>query len=184
MIIQLTKRERDTQRRRVYRCDPVLKQFNHVDVSTVPLMEDYVRLVWSRQRLHAAYPRMGANPPRVLDGRGRSRNAGGCNAYITMPRWSRTEAIVLHELAHSITQRQHGHLVAAHGWQYCEIYLTLVLHMMGRDAHDSLKLAFKLQRVRFTKPRAKRVLSPEERAALAARLSVYRNRLAAASDAG
>ena len=91
-----------------------------------------------------------------------------------MPAWSRDEAIVLHELAHCFNARINGWvMVQSHGWEYCAIYLQLTLYVMGREAHDVLKAAFKANRVRFTAPRKGRKLTPEQREAAIARLSVY-----------
>ena len=47
--------------------------------------------------------------------------------------------------------------------------------MMGKANADALKASFKAHNVRFTKPRAKRVLSEEEK-------QVLRERLASARD--
>ena len=90
-----------------------------------------------------------------------------------MPLWSRNEAIVLHELAHTICQREHSD-ATGHGWQYCAIYLTLTLHAMGREAHDVLKAAFKENRVRYTAPRKRKPMDPARKAELVARLAAYR----------
>jgi hypothetical protein len=45
---------------------------------------------------------------------------------------------------------------------------------MGREAHDALKVSFKAKKVRFTKPRERKPLTPEQREALAARLAEAR----------
>jgi len=181
--VKLAGREKDMQRKRVYASDDATKPFDTADVATVEAMERYVKRVWASKRCQDAFPKMGMHPPAVLDGRGR-RRAGGSHQMITMPKWSRREGIVLHELAHTITHRQWGYKVAGHGWQYCEIYLKLVLYMMGREAHDALKAAFKTNRVRFTAPRQPREMSPEKKAELVARLDAYRQRRHAAGVGG
>jgi putative metallohydrolase (TIGR04338 family) len=147
-------------------------------------MERYVKRVWKSKRVMDAFPVLQTQVlPAVLDGRGR-RRAGGSYTMITMPKWSRREGIVLHELAHTITHRVHGYKVAGHGWQYCEVYLKLVLYMMGREAHDALKAAFKRNRVRFTKPREKRPMDPAKKAELVARLDAARRARQAGSVGG
>lgn len=46
---------------------------------------------------------------------------------INLPRWSRTKATVLHEVAHAITERTFGWTqVAAHGREFARIYLELL----------------------------------------------------------
>jgi hypothetical protein len=81
---------------------------------------------------------------------------------------------VLHELAHTITVREYGVYVAGHGWQFCAVYLGLVLCILGREKHDVLKAAFKAHRIRFTPPRPKRQLMSEQRTQLTERLAAAR----------
>ena len=89
---------------------------------------------------------------------------------ISLNRQGRQKSIVLHELAH-ILQPSGS---AGHGWQFCSIYLRLVRHFIGNEAHDRLKAEFKACKVRSTKPRAKRTLTPEQREAATARLAAAR----------
>ena len=166
-------RARDTQRSRVYKSDTALVKIAK-PLATVPEVERFVKRVLGMKRVADAFPRSRLPRwlPEVRDGRGR-RKAGGCASYITMPLWSRNEAIVLHELAHTICQREHND-ATGHGWQYCAIYLTLTLHAMGREAHDVLKAAFKENRVRYTAPRKRKPMDPARKAELVARLAAYR----------
>lgn len=171
------RRERDTQRSRVYKCDPV------VIVRAKPLarvvdVERYVAKVFGSKRVQAAFPKSVSwrqGLPSVGDGRGR-RVACGWYGGIKIPLWARNEGVVLHELAHVICQRElpNSLLVAGHGWQFCSTYLRLVLYMMGREAHDALKREMKINRVRFTEPRKRKPMDPERRAALIANLARYR----------
>lgn len=165
-------RERDTQRARVYKCDRILMA-TAAKLPTVRDMERFVKKTFASKRVQEAYPKaMWRALPSVSDGRGRRRACG--NEYgIRMPVWARDEAVVLHELAHTITMRLGGN-EAFHGWQFCAVYLKLVLYMMGREAHDTLKAAFKANRVRFTEPRKRKPLDPEARAILVARLAAHR----------
>lgn len=89
---------------------------------------------------------------------------------ISLSRQGRQKSVVLHELAHILQPSG----TAAHGWEFCSIYLRLVRHFMGKEAHDKLKAEFKAGRVRFTKPRAKRTLTHEQREAATARLAAAR----------
>jgi len=165
-------RERDTQRARVYKCDAAVNNLAK-PLPSVRDVERFVKKVFASKRVQAAYPKaMRWTLPRVGDGRGR-RNACGWQGGIKIPLWARNEGVVLHELAHTICMREGGN-EAFHGWQFCSIYLRLVLYMMGREAHDALKAAFKANRVRFTKPRASKPMDPERRAAMVARLAEYR----------
>ncbi len=168
-------RQRDTQRKRLYAAEAIYlgttKQLD--DIFEV---QKLVTKVWKSKRVQAAFPAMMPNSvPYVGDGRGR-RNAGGDRRGIYMPIWSRSEGIVLHELAHTMAERVFGSSYehkSWHGWEFCSVYLKLVLYIHGRDSHDLLKKGMKLHRVRFTAPRKRKPLDPETRAALIARLSVY-----------
>jgi putative metallohydrolase (TIGR04338 family) len=167
-------RERDTQRSRVYKAErdiwPIAKP-----LPTVKDMEAYADRLWKMKRFAKKYPaaiNWWSGPPSVGDGRGQ-RRALGSASQIKMPLWSRTDAIVLHELSHTVTARAYGS-VAAHGWQFCSTYLDLVLWMMGRAAHDRLKASFKASKVRFNPPRPKRVLTEAQRMAMIERLQQAR----------
>lgn len=169
---------RDSQRSKVYKSDHALDSFGRLE--TVPEIEAFVSKLWHSERFKKRFPVASARNPRIGDGR-RRRRAGGNSTGIWMPRWARSKGIVCHELAHcvqarefSLTGKPYGFREqAAHGWEFCSIYLEIVRLSMGREAHDALKLAFKKNRVRFREPRRLN-LTPEERAAIGARLSVYR----------
>lgn len=182
---------RDQQRSRVYKSDGALTKIAK-PLPTVKEMQRYVDRLFGMRRMMIEFPEaFGArwrsrNPDRqkhyrtkpisapiVYDGRGR-RCAGGWSRGVTMPLWSRNEGILLHELAHTICVRKYGYKVAAHGWEYCAIYLKITLYAMGREAHDTLKAAFKANRVKFTKPRQQRVMDDAAKAALVARLATWR----------
>jgi len=170
-------RERDQQRSRVYTSDKALIAISK-PLATVPEIERYVRRVFGMKRVQDAYPeatspRFWGRLPSVGDGRGR-RRACGSSSGIKIPKWARNEAVVLHELAHTICLRMYDRRIAAHGWQYCSIYLALTLHAMGREAHDVLKKAFRENRVRFTEPRKRKPMDPVRKAELVARLAAYR----------
>ncbi len=166
--------QRDTQRQKVYRSDPALKPWAE-PLPTVKDVERFCRKVWASKRMRKAFPRAVAHwkAPRVKDGRG-TRIARGGMGPINIPLWARSTDVVLHELAHTVTMRVYDDRVPAHGWQYCEVYLRIVLYAMGREAHDALKAAFKKNGVRFRKPRQGKPLSPERRAQLVATLAQAR----------
>jgi putative metallohydrolase (TIGR04338 family) len=168
-------RERDTQRARLYLCDPVLVML----AKPLPKIVDVERFadkVFASKRVQAAFPKSAKwrHSFKIGDGRGRSRNSCGWYGGITIRPCHRNEAIVLHELAHTICQREYGLNVAGHGWQFCSVYLKLALYMMGREAHDALKKEMKVNRVKFTAPRQRRPMDPVAKAALVARLTAYR----------
>lgn len=167
---------RDTQKSRLYAADDVLRKYAK-PMPEIRDMEAFVKRVMTSKRVQASYPTafaMFRHMPVVKDGRGRT-SAGGWSGGITMPLWSRKTDVVIHELAHCIAARNWGSgRIAGHGWQFCSVYLRLVLLFIGREAHDELKASFKQHRVRYTAPRKRKPLDPAKKAELVARLAAYR----------
>lgn len=172
--------KRDTQKARVYKSDKALIAVAQ-PLPDVVDVERFTKRLLTQKRVKDAFPKAARYQlPKVGDGR-RRRRACGWESGIAIPRWARNEAVVVHELAHTIALREYGRGdVAFHGWEFCATYLKLTLYAMGREAHDVLKAAFKANRVRYTAPRAKRQLTDEQRQALADRLAL--GRLAAVSE--
>lgn len=141
------KRERDSQKSRLYKAEKVLEQFSY-RLETVPEMAAFLTKVMNRAPIQRRYGPFLRSTIEVQDGR-RCRSALGDNNWIKMPRWSRTAYIVLHEAAHSMTHRKHGRHVAGHGREYAAIYLDLIHFGLGKEAADALKASFKENRVRY-----------------------------------
>lgn len=91
----------------------------------------------------------------VLDGRRRRTAFGSSNGSISMPRWSRSQLVILHEIAHVVTGE--GRKVRAHGRHYCSNFLALIRHELGAEAADEMKRLFKEHRVKYTRPKALKV---------------------------
>lgn len=151
--------ERDSQRSKLYKAEKVLDSLS-ARLETIPEVEAYMDKVLSSAPIQRRYAKHLRRQITVKDGRG-VRTAKGCRYWVKLPRWARTQYIVLHEVAHSLTQRIHGDDVAGHGWQYAAIYLDLVRFGMGTEAHATLKASFKAGKVRFTEKR-KREATPEQ----------------------
>jgi len=164
---------RDNQRAKLYRADDALKPFA-CPLPTVKDVEGYTAKVWASKRVQAAYPKATRDrEPTVKDGRG-TRIARGGRYSINIPLWARNEAVVLHELAHTVTRRTYGPYVAGHGWEFCSVFLTIVLYMMGREAHDAFKASMKANRVKFRQPKTRKPMSEERKAVLVMRLAAFR----------
>jgi putative metallohydrolase (TIGR04338 family) len=176
---------RDSQRSKLYEAERAVDWSGERKFATVAEIQRYVDRLTDQMWWIKRWPRIakgtvltwnGGFEDRpaivVMDGRGR-RRAGAAGRMITMPKWSRTEHSTLHEVAHIVTTGDH----ASHGWQFAAHELELVHHMMGKAKADALKASFKAHNVRFTKPRAKRVLTEAEK-------EVLRERLAKARAAG
>lgn len=163
---------RDSQRGKLYTAERKAFEGAPVDLPEVEDVERFIAHICKLGRIKESFPELEWRSITVGDGR-RRRAAGGDARGIYMPRWSRMRWVVLHELGHTIMDRRYRNAVG-HGWQYAEIYLTLVRHVMGVDAHDRLKAQFKAHRVRYRKPRERAPMSPEQRAILAERLRLAR----------
>jgi hypothetical protein len=168
---------RDTQRNKVYEAETVLHKY----ATPLPEMKDlerFAKKVWASRRMKKAFPKATSRFLAIGDGRGHTRFATGGWAGVDMPRFARNTHIMLHELAHVVDQRENGSQWGGHGWRYCAVYLKMVLYVFGREAHNELKASFKKHRVRI-RPKTKRNMSEEQRAALRLRMAAAREARAA-----
>lgn len=92
---------------------------------------------------------------------------------------NRNELVALHELAHHLTRNA----AEPHGWEFAAAYLWLVRNRLGAEEARKLREAFRRTGARYTAPRAKRQLSPEQAEAARARLAEIRQRQAAKREA-
>lgn len=174
--------QRDTQRQKLYRAEEVLRRDGAPGAErfgSVTEMQAFVDKLVTYAWWKRAFPY--DRHITVKDGRGR-RSACGDPVFreISMPTWSRTKAVLLHEVAHVVAPRD----VAWHGWEFAEVYLKLVQHCLGADEAKALKASFKQHHVRYTKPRAKRELTHQERALLRTRMNDLRARGVLAAKTG
>lgn len=82
----------------------------------------------------------------VRPGFGHRRATADENGVLQMPKWARTELVLLHEMAHCLTPAT----VASHGPEYAGVLLTLARRGMGPATAQALEDAFARQRVRWT----------------------------------
>ncbi len=155
--------ERDQQRSKLYKAERIALETMSSPLPTIKDIELYLNKVFAKAPIQRRFGKYLNRQIEVRDGRGRLK-AGGCAAYITIPvgedKWGRHQWVVLHEIAHSITQRKYGMKPAAHGWQFAAIYLDLVRFGMSKEAHDALKASFKAHKVRFTEKKTRKA-TPE-----------------------
>jgi len=168
------KRPRDSQRSKLYRAEDFLMGKGQSWETTAEIqayVDHLVSLAWFQRRWPLA-------AIAVNDGRGRRSACGSTRralsgkyyGYIKLPRWARTQSVVLHEIAHccaSIEARRNREPIASHGWQFARTLLELVRHEMGNEHWETLRASFREHRVRHKQPRR---LSPAARAAAAQRL--------------
>lgn len=135
---------RDQQRARLYAAEAVLQSGT---LDSVKECQEYVNKVLGRAyvRKHYQLPK----EIKVLDGR---RRRSACADFdrdwgyvIRLPRWSRSEQVILHEIAHHVWGSSRG---GDHGPRFAAIYLDLVRHMLGADEAAKLQTRFRLFGVR------------------------------------
>lgn len=139
----------DSQRSKVYRAEKILKGWEPTpDLSEVEAIQDYVDELTSTRWFTNRWP--GMAPIEVRDGRGR-RRASGNVGYIKMPRWTREEYQVLHEVAHAICEQFEEGWVPWHGREFVATLLELVRYQMGDGAWHALKYHLRTNGVRHTR---------------------------------
>lgn len=112
----------DPQKNKVYKAETILPDGKRF--SEVPEVQAYVDRLLGERWFRKLWP--GWKRIEVRDGR-RRRRAASFGSMIKMPRWSRCEKYVLHEIAHSVTaHREH------HGPEFCRNMIRLVEGVYGR----------------------------------------------------
>lgn len=142
---------RDSQRSKVYKSERCLDSFNGGErYEKVADIERYLKKVVKQKWFQKRWPWV--RFVQVLPGQGRSSACGGVawhrQPYMKLPKWARTKLVIMHELAHGLTSRH-----AAHGREFCAVYLQLVHHYIGKEEAMLLKAAFRKNRVKYTQAR-------------------------------
>lgn len=100
------------------------------------------------------------------------RRKGLSSATIVFPRFAWNEHIALHELAHHLTRSADE----AHGWEFAEALLWLTRNRIGAEHAARLREGWRSSGARYTPPRKRRAMTPEQKAAARARLAEIRER--------
>jgi putative metallohydrolase (TIGR04338 family) len=138
-------RPRDSQRSKLYAAERTVRAGRRFP--DLAACQKYVERVLESSFWAARHP--GIAKIEVRDGRGR-RHAGSYDhaQRIALPRWARSERIILHELAHQSTPVT----CAAHGPEFTRNYLDLVAHFMGPTSAAELGATLRAHRVRTSAP--------------------------------
>lgn len=172
-------REDDMQRGKLYKAERrAWAKLPGKRFETMPEIETYLTRVYSHQWFKEHFPK--CRVFEVRDGGGR-RSAMGMawrdKAFMRFPRWSRSEWIILHELAHALND-MHGRARApAHGWEFAWVYVRLVQHYMGAVAVKLLKAEFRAGKVRWRPKKKCRPMTDEERRVACERLAAARTKI-------
>ena len=132
------------QAKRLYAAEE-LSGIKYGDALTLKECQKFVDKVIARKYVLEAYGIQAKRPITVLDGRGR-RKACATFYYgqraIKLPRWARTRYVILHEVAHHLTD------LNGHKAEFASCLLDLVRHFMGKESAEALQGAYHLKGVK------------------------------------
>lgn len=134
-------RPRDSQRARLYRAEGEVDAGRRLP--TVVRMQAWVDGLVATDWFRA---RWGDRAFEVRPGFGHRRATADQHGVLQMPKWARTELVLLHEVAHCLTPPT----CAAHGSEYAGILVALARRGMGPATAQALEDAFARQRVRWS----------------------------------
>ena len=150
---------RDTQKAKLYRAENTVAR--GIEWKTLDEIEAFLTKLVNSRRFEKRFKlqhKGNRKSPILRPGFGARRATGGF-WMITLPRLARCQRVVLHELAHCVTNG------AKHGPDFAKAFHDLVSMSMGRETARALRVAYKQERVRM-RPKRKRVLTPERLAVL------------------
>jgi putative metallohydrolase (TIGR04338 family) len=134
-------RPRDTQRARLYRAEGEVGTGRRLP--TVEKMQAYVDALLAAEWFVG---RWGERTVEVRPGFGHRRATADEHGVLQMPKWARTELVLLHEVAHCLTPVT----VASHGPEYAGVLVALARRAMSPGTAQSLEDAFARHRVKWT----------------------------------
>lgn len=120
-----------------------LSGIKYLDSMTLKDCQKFVDKIMSRKYVIEKY-RM-KSPIIVLDGRGRRKACATFhhgNRAIKLPKWSRTRFVILHEVAHHLTN------LDGHKPEFASCLLDLVRHFLGKESADALQGAYHFKGVK------------------------------------
>ncbi len=134
-------RPRDSQRARLYRAEGEVDAGRRLP--TVERMQAWVDGLVATEWFVA---RWGDRHFEVRPGFGHRRATADQHGVLQMPKWARSELVLLHEVAHCLTPVAY----ASHGPEYAGVLLALARRGMGPGTAQLLEDAFARGRVRWT----------------------------------
>ena len=134
-------RPRDSQRARLYRAEGQVGAGRRLP--TVERMQAWVDAMAATDWFLA---RWGARTFDVRPGFGHRRATADQNGVLQMPKWARTELVLVHEVSHCLTPPS----LAPHGAEYAGVLLTVARRALGPGTAQLLEDAFARERVRWT----------------------------------
>lgn len=155
---------RDSQRSKVYKAGHQVDPGQRFE--TVSEIQCWVDKITTSKWWAKNFPNASTRVT-IKDGRGR-RNACAETIWhyprLKLPRWARSQRVVLHELAHVASDD--GDLSPSHGRKFCRAFLALVGRWMGSESQKELRESFRRHNVKWHR---RKNLTEDQRKALAQR---------------
>ena len=141
---------RDVQRRRLYHAQQQVAAFLRDMLPTVHGIERFVDEMLACRWLRMSFTPKVLEQIRVVNGRD-NRTAYACGSTISMPFWSRSKFIAIHEVCHILCDRYFGEdLIADHGPEFATLQVAMVTHILGEQDGDDLHRAYTRYGVKHT----------------------------------
>ena len=134
------KQARDFQRSKVYSATHALPDGQRLKTLTEVqgYIDEIIAFPWVQEIFRQHHNGYKLTEITLKDGRGRRKACAGWNwrdrYYIALPRWSRYETMILHELAHTLASRKKSE--PWHGKEFVGIFLILAKRIMGVDGTE------------------------------------------------
>jgi putative metallohydrolase (TIGR04338 family) len=133
---------RDVQRRYLYHAERQVSAFVRDMLPTVHDIETFVDDMLATRWLRVHFAEKVLDPITVLNGK-HNRIPYARGPAISMPYWSRSKFIVIHEVAHVLCGRHYGRdSIAAHGAEFASLQVAMVSHFLGEQDGQELHVAF------------------------------------------
>ena len=122
-----------------------LSGIKYGEALTLKECQKFVDKILARKYVLDNYGIQAQRPIIVLDGRGRRK---ACATFhqgrraIKLPRWARGKYVILHEVAHHLTD------LNGHRAEFASCLLDLVRHFLGQESADALQGAYHLKGVK------------------------------------
>ena len=138
-----------------------LSGIKYGEALTLKECQKFVDKILARKYVLDNYGIQAQRPIIVLDGRGRRK---ACATFhqgrraIKLPRWARGKYVILHEVAHHLTD------LNGHRAEFASCLLDLVRHFLGKESADALQGAYHYKGVKVVgKNKPVKARCPESR---------------------
>ncbi len=149
----MLQRPRDSQRRKLYNAELSMKR-RPLAFKNLQGVKKYAKRALKHKWFKQQWPDIAEVSVHKIrcDSNAHGWYSGGGVLSIQIPiaPWALKEVVVLHELAHGITEYENGvNKTAWHGREFAKIFASLVQHYMGTDAGRELRASYKKHHVKW-----------------------------------